>query len=305
MSPGTPRLAPYAVLAFGVVVVSTASILIRFAHLGGASSLTIAALRLAFATLVLTPYAWPRIRAEVSAAPNAVLAFPILSGVVLALHFATWITSLEFTSVASSAVLVTTNPIWVGLAAWLWLKEPLRPLAVAGIALGMAGGLAVFLADAAPGAVVGPDSLLGNVLALVGALAASAYLLIGRRIRDRLSLLAYIWIAYGVAAIVLLGVAATSGRALLGLPIMVYVLILALALGPQLIGHTTFNWAIRRLPAPTVAMAILGEPVGAAVLAWWLFDEAASPLQLTGFALLLGGIYLTARAESPVPAAPG
>ena len=75
-------------------------------------------------------------------------------------------------------------------------------------------------------------------------------------------------------------------------------LILALALGPQLIGHTTFNWAIRRLPAPTVAMAILGEPVGAALLAWWLFDEAASPLQLAGFALLLGGIYLTARAES-------
>lgn len=290
--------APYAVLAVGVVIVSTASILIRFAHLGGASSLTIAALRLTFATLVLTPYAWPRVRTEVTAAPSALLALPVVSGLVLALHFATWITSLEYTSVASSAVLVTTNPIWVGLAAWLWLKEPLRPLAIAGIALGMAGGLTVFVSDAGETAVAGSNTLLGNGLALVGALAASAYLLIGRRVRDRLSLLAYVWIAYGTAAVALLVVAAAAGRPLIGLPAMVYVLILALALGPQLIGHTTFNWAIRRLPAPTVAMAILGEPVGAALLAWWLFDETASTLQLAGFALLLAGIYLTARAES-------
>lgn len=287
---------PYAVLALGVVVVSTASILIRFAQAGGTPSLTIAALRLAFATAILTPYAWPRIRSELAAAPPKVIPLAALSGLFLAVHFASWISSLEYTSVASSAVLVTTNPIWVGLAAWLWLREPPTAAAAAGIALGVGGGVAVFVAGASGGG--GSDPALGNGLALVGAVTASAYLLTGRRLRGALSLLAYIWIAYGTAALVLVALALGSGQRLWGLPIAAYGLTLALAAGPQLIGHTTFNWALRRLPAPTVAMAILGEPIGAAILAWLLFAERSSGWQLAGFAVLLAGVFVTVHGES-------
>ncbi len=300
--PGAPAWLPHAVLAAGVLVVSTASILIRYAHQEGASSTAIAALRLAFATALLTPYAWPRARREIAVADRRAVLFAMGSGLVLAVHFATWISSLEYTSVAASAVLVTTNPIWVGLAAWLWMREPIGRRAILGIGLGMAGGLAVFLADA-NGASASPNAMLGNLLALVGALAASAYLLIGRRVRNHLSLTAYIWITYGSSAAALLLFAAVTQQTLLGLSWLAYGLLLALAAGPQLIGHTTFNWAVRRLPAPVVAMAILGEPVGAAVLAWLLFGESASPAQLAGFALLLAGIYMSARDEGERPAA--
>lgn len=286
-------------LAVGVCVVSTASILIRYAQQSGASSLTIATLRLAFATALLTPYAWPRTRRELRGADRRTIVLALVSGVVLAVHFATWISSLEYTSVASSAVLVTTNPIWVGLAAWLWLREPPTLLAAAGIALGVGGGLLVFTAEGSgSGGTPAPNAMAGNLLALTGALTASAYLLIGRQLRGTLSLTAYIWVAYGTAALVLFVTTILAGEPLLGLPAMVYVLTLLLAAGPQLIGHTTFNWALRRLPAPTVAMAILGEPVGAAILAWLLFGEDATPIQLAGFALLLAGVYITARSEA-------
>jgi drug/metabolite transporter (DMT)-like permease len=292
-----PRWQALAVLAAGVLVVSTASILIRYAHQGGAGSLAIAALRLVFATVILTPYALPRCRAESATLDRRTVVLVLASGAVLALHFATWITSLEHTSVAASAVLVTTNPIWVGLAAWLWLGEPPGRRGIVGIALGIAGGVAVFLAESGPG-TTSARPLLGNALALAGALAASAYLLIGRRVRKRISLTAYIWIAYASAAAVLLVVALASDQPLGGLPASTYGIIAALAVGPQLIGHTTVNWAIRQLPAPTVAMAILGEPIGAAILAWLLFGEAANALQLAGFALLLAGIHIAARADA-------
>jgi len=298
---GVPRWQALAVLAAGVLVVSTASILIRYAHQGGAGSLAIAALRLVFATVILTPYALPRCRAEIANLDRRTLGLALASGAVLALHFATWITSLEHTSVAASAVLVTTNPIWVGLAAWLWLGEPPGRRGVAGIALGIAGSLAVFLAESGAG-TTSARPLLGNGLALAGALAASAYLLIGRRVRARISLTGYIWIAYASAAVVLLAFALASDQPLGGLPASTYGLIAALAVGPQLIGHTTFNWAIRHLPAPTVAMAILGEPIGAAILAWLLFGETANALQLSGFALLLAGIHIAARGGNGDPA---
>jgi drug/metabolite transporter (DMT)-like permease len=295
-------LLPHLVLAAGVAVVSTASILIRYALDEGAGSAAIAALRLVFATVLLTPFALARCGREIAALDRGTLGLALASGVVLAVHFATWIASLAHTSVAASAVLVTTNPIWVGLAAWLVLGEPVGRRGAIGIGLGMAGAIAVFLADG--GGASGASNALGNSLALAGALAASGYLLIGRGVRARLSLTAYIWLVYGAAALTLTAFALVEGSALTGLSWLAYGCILAMAAGPQLIGHTTFNWAVRRLPAPTVAMAILGEPVGAALLAWLLFDETASPGQLAGFGLLLAGIYATSRAEAG-PQSPG
>lgn len=280
----------------GVLVVSTASILIRYAQAEGAPSIAIAALRLAFATLLLTPFAWPQVRNAAPVLERKDRLLAVSAGLALGIHFASWISSLEYTSVASSAVLVTTNPVWVGFASVIFLRERLLPLAWFGIALSLIGGIAVFLAQHETG-VSAPNPMLGNSLALLGAVAASAYLLIGRRLRNRLPLLAYVWLVYGIAAGLLLLACLAAQVQFTALSIMALLFILGLAVGPQLLGHTAFNYAIRRVSAPLVAMAILGEPVGSAILAWILFDERVNAMQLIGFALLLTGIFAAAVAE--------
>lgn len=290
-----PRALVYAVLAASVAVVSTASILIRFAQGQGVPSLAIAALRLAIAVGLLTPLALPGLRRELPRLTGRDLGLAAASGAVLALHFAAWITSLEHTSVASSAALVTTNPVWVGIASWLLLRERLRPAVVAGIVLGLVGS-GLILASAPAHGAAAPRPLLGNTLALAGALAASAYLLIGRGLRARLSLLSYVWIAYGIAAVLLCCAASWTGALAFSPTAAALAALVALAAGPQLLGHTGVNWAVRHAPTTVVALAILGEPLGAALLAWALFGESFTALQLAGFAVLLCGIFLAARA---------
>ena len=291
------RALPFLILGFGVVVVSFAAILIRFAHAEGASSLAIAAVRLAVAALVLAPFAWLRAGGEMLHLHRRELGLCILSGALLAMHFWAWITSLEHTSVASSTALVTTNPLWVALVSAIFLRERPGGAAIAGILLTLAGSVLVFAADASRAS--SPDSapMLGNMLALAGAMSASGYLLVGRAVRARLSLTAYIWLAYSTAAVLLLAAAMATGVSLMSLPAPAWMFMVALALGPQLIGHTTFNWALRRLTATFVAVAILGEPVGAAILAWLFFKEGFTALQFIGFVLLLAGIFVAARDE--------
>ena len=244
------RSAPFVVLGIGVAIVSTASILIRYAQADGASSALIAAGRLSLAALLMAPLALSRAGPELLRLRRKDLLLCATSGLLLGAHFWTWTASLEYTSVANSTVLVTTNPVWVALlSAWL-LKEKPRRVQLIGVSLTLAGTLLIFLAENAHGTPTSAP-LLGNSLALLGALAASGYLLIA-----------------------------------------------ALALGPQLLGHTSFNWALRRLSATFVALSILGEPIGSALLAWWLLDEGFVGLQLAGFAALLGGILVAARAEN-------
>ncbi len=291
------RGAPFFVLGVGVAIVSTASILIRFAQAEGASSAIIAAGRLAIAALLMTPYALSRAGPELLRITRKDALLCAASGLLLAVHFWTWIASLEHTSVANSTVLVTTNPIWVALlSAWL-LREKPRRVQIIGIALTLIGALLIFMADNThSGAASAPA--LGNSLALLGALAASGYLLIGRGLRSNLSLLAYVWLAYSFAAFALIIAALAGGESFVGVSSYAWLLIAALALGPQLLGHTSFNWALRRLSATFVALSILGEPIGSALLAWWLLDESFVALQLAGFIALLMGIFVAARAES-------
>lgn len=292
------RILPFLVLGVGVAVVSFAAILIRFAHAEGASSLTIAAVRLGLAAALLAPFAWLRHGAEILRLGKRELALCVLSGVFLALHFWTWITSLEYTSIASSTALVTTNPLWVGLASALLLRERPGRAALAGIALTIAGSLLIFAADAGPASSgTGKAPLLGKTLALVGALSASGYLLVGRALRAKISLIAYVWLAYAVAAVLLIGGLLASGIAVTHLPAPAWGYMALLAIGPQLVGHTAFNWALRRLTATFVAVSILGEPIGSALLAILLFGESFSALQLGGFLMLLAGIFVAARGE--------
>lgn len=286
----------YAALGLGVIIISSSSIMTRYAQAAGVSSLSIAAIRLALASVMLTPFAFARSSREIRALSRRDLLLGIASGSLLAAHFATWISSLAYTSVASSTALVTTNPIWIAAASVLFFHERIRKGLIAAIGFALCGSVLIFLAQGGSGSAQ-PDPPLGNTLALIGSLAVSGYLLIGRALRRRLSLLAYVWLVYTSAAIALVVVALVAQEPLWGFSATAWAFLLALALGPQLMGHTVFNWALKRVSATLIALAILGEPIGSAILALMLFDEGFSRLQITGFVLLLGGIYLGARSE--------
>jgi drug/metabolite transporter (DMT)-like permease len=282
----------YLGVGVGVATVSTAATLIRLA-LAEVDVLTIAVWRLALATLVLAPLALATRRVELRALARREWGYIVGSGLLLALHFATWIASLGRTSVAASVLLVTTNPVFVGLASHLLLHERLSRGLIAALVVAMVGGVLIGLRD------LGYSShrLWGDVLALVGAVAAAGYFLIGRRLRARLSLLAYVFPVYGVAALVLLITALLSGSLALPRRPETRLWLLLLALGPQLVGHSSLNWALRYLSATYVTVAILGEPIGAVLLAWWVLGERPSIWAVIGGTLILTGIVIASRAE--------
>lgn len=287
----------YAVLAAGVLIVSTASILIRWAQAEGVPSLAIAAWRLALAALVLAPLVWFKARTEIAALPRTRLGLALASGVFLALHFASWIASLEYTSVASSVALVTTNPVWIALFSLLVLGERIPALRLAAVVLALAGSGVILWADSGSASATAPKPALGNTLALIGSLTVCGYLLIGQKLRAGMSLIAYIGLVYTCAALCLMAAALASGTALSGYSTVAWACLAGMALGPQLMGHGAFNYALKHVTPTTIALTVLGEPVGSALLAWLLFGEAVSAVKLAGMALLLGGIFLAARSE--------
>ena len=289
---------PYVVLGAAVLVVSSAAIMIRVAQAEGVNSIAIAAWRLTIAAALLWPLAWAKASKEIAALQKPDWLLGIAAGFFLALHFAAWISSLAYTSVASSVALVATNPIWIAMVSWLIFREKLGGWLVLGIAAAVAGSALIFLSDA--NLVTGSGSsnpLLGNGLAVVGSLTVCGYLLIGRRLRKTMSLLSYIWLVYSSAAIALMIAAIAAGATLMGFSAKAWVCLFALALGPQLLGHSAFNWALKHVSATFIALVILGEPIGSALLAWLIFGERFAPLQLAGFSMLLAGIYLASRGE--------
>jgi len=296
ITPGA-HLRPYLALAVGLLAVSTAAIFIRLAQDEGAPSLVVAAVRLSVAALVLTPVVLRGHRAELRAVPRGELGWMLLSGGVLGLHFATWITSLEYTAVVNSVTLVTTAPLWVALLAPIMLHERLDRATVFGLGLAVGGGLLVGLSGASGDPPTRQDPALGNSLALVGAWAAALYFVIGRRVRARLGVMVYIWLVYSVAAVVLIGAALAAGQRLGGLPATAYLWMLLLGLVPQLVGHSSFNYALGYLPAVYVGLIVLGEPIGSGILAMIFLDEWPVLLQLAGSALILVGIGVASRRE--------
>lgn len=280
----------------GVIAVSTASILVRFAQQSGASSLAIATLRLTIASLVLLPFALVRCREEFRAISGRDLIAAMISGAFLGGHFATWILSLEFTSVVSSIMLVSLAPLFVALASAVFLKEALTRLLILGMLTATAGGMLIGLADNS-GVASGQNAALGNALALTGAVCMAPYLIIGRALRSKFTLLAYITLVYGAAALALwLTLLLTRAPLSIGAPATL-VWIALLALMPQLIGHTSFNWSVRRLPAAYATIPALGEPIGSTILAMLILGETVQPLTLLGATLALAGIALMSASK--------
>lgn len=279
-------------LSAGVIAISTSSILVRLAYQAAQESsaplsLIFSALRVTAASLILLP-AWRRVK-PARLEPGALL-LAGLAGVFLGVHFATFISSLAFTSIAASTALVNTNPVWVALLSWWWLAERPSRVTILGIIIALAGGTMIAVGDSG-GATAGSRPLLGDVLAILGALTASVYFLLGRAAQRRgLGIGAYAAVAYSAAALVLLPLPLLAGRGYTGLPIEVYGLVLLMALIPQLVGHTSFNWAIRHISPTVVAVVFLFEPVGSSLLGYWLFAEIPGLLVIGGAAVLLVGV---------------
>ncbi len=278
-------------LVLGVFAVSWAAIFIRLAE---APALSVAAYRLGLSAVPVGALALARRRAELARLRRGEWLLLGGSGAALALHFATWIASLGRTTVASSVALVTTQPIWVALFSALVLREPISRQGVVAVLVATAGGITIAGADI----TLSGEALLGDVLALVGALCAAVYFVVGRRVRPAMSLAGYIGVVYSVAAVLLL-LAAVGARAPLGgFSARTWTMLALLALVPQLLGHSALNWALRYLSAPFVSVTILGEPVISTLLAIPILGEWPGPVRLLGGAVTLAGVYLAVREEA-------
>lgn len=287
-----PPIPPPLGLLLGVLAASTASPLIRLAQQETAS-LAVAAWRMLLAALLLAPFALTACRAELCSMTRREWVLALTSGFFLALHFATWISSLALTSVAVSVVLVATSPLWVGLISHLFLGERLTRHQGLGLAVALAGSAVIGFGDAGQGT----HRLVGDGLALAGALSAAGYFLIGRRLRARLSLVGYVFPVYSTAAIVLLMAAGLAGAPMAGYAPTTWLWLLLLALGPQILGHSSLNWALRHVSATFVTLATLGEPIGSTLLAWLILREAPTWAAVLGGGLILVGIVVAGRGE--------
>lgn len=288
-------LPPGIVLATAVLAVSWAGPLVRFSD---APALAISLWRLILSVALLAAIVAVRgTGGEILTLDRRERALALLGGACLAAHFWTWIASLSLTSVASSVVLVNTQPIWVVALSALVLRElPVRRQAI-GIGVAMAGALIIGWGDFHRGSA----PLLGDALALAGAVFVAAYYVIGRRLRQRLDIWNYALVIYGVAAVILLGVVIVHpGVSAIGYQRSDWLVFVALAVGPMLIGHTGVNYALRYVPAYVANLAILGEPVGATLIAWALpgIREVPGPQTIAGGVVLLAGIAIGATAGS-------
>ncbi|MFP4420734.1 MAG: DMT family transporter [Desulfococcaceae bacterium] len=287
-----PPFPPVLALGLGVCAVSTGAIFARMA--GEAPSLVIAAYRVGLAALLLAPPAFWKARAELRALGRRDLAMAGLAGFFLALHFATWISSLDYTSVTNSVVLVNTNPLWVGLLTPLITRERIGRTAKISIGISVAGGAVIGYGDIA----TGPSALWGDILALMGSVCAAVYILLGRSLRPKLSLIAYITVCYGAAAVILWTLVLALGLPFLGFRGDTVAAFWAMALIPQLVGHTSYNWSLKWFSASVIAVSLLGEPVGATILAWILFGEALTWAKAVGGGLILLAIFMATRQKA-------
>lgn len=279
------------ILSIGVIAISIASIWIKKCT---APALVIAFYRLSIASVFYLGLSYTRVstRLKRKRIPHKFLM--ILSGIFLALHFASWITSLRYTSVASSVVLVQTSPIFVALGSYLLLKERMNWRLFLGITITLCGALIIGTNDAS----LEGSQLLGNALAVVGALCAAGYLIIGRRVRSNMETITYVAIVYSAAAITILLLVWIKQHSLINFNAETFFYLIGIAIGPQIIGHTSQNWALKYLSATSVAVVALGEPIGATILAVFLLGEQPSLLKIAGAVIILAGVAFTLYAEN-------
>lgn len=287
-----PVVNPYLAILAGVVAVSFSALFVR---LSSAPPLITAAYRLLFTFLLVAPYTLIRHRRELFAMKPRELLFAGVSGVFLALHFATWFTSLNYTTIASSVVIVTTQPVFVVIGSWIFFRERISRLGVIGGCLALCGSFIIGAGDFR----LGMEAFYGDLLALLAAILVSGYMIIGRKIRSNVSLSAYTFVVYGSAAATLVLTGLVSSLPFAPYAPKEWLLFFALALVCTVGGHTIFNWVIRYVPASTVAVSILGESLGAIVWGALFLGEYPGVRQILGGGIIFAGLYLFARGSAP------
>ena len=273
-------------LAIGILAVSTSAPLVHFAE--PAPPLLVASVRVTLAAIVLLAVSARGLRAVFLLTVREKL-FIVGSGILLAAHYAVWIASLYYTSTAASVALVATQPVFAGLMAWIFLGEGIARREVIGIAIA-AIGCGLLAGGDLTGA--GRDALIGDGLALAGAVTAAGYFIVGRRLRDAVPLGAYLAVVNAIAAILLVATAAVADTPLRGFGAEEYTAMGLCALIPSLIGHSLLNWTVRRVRVHLVALAILGEPIGASALSWLFFQEVPPSHAVLGGGVILAGIAI-------------
>lgn len=281
---------PIIILAIGILGVSTGAI---FARLADAPALVTAAYRLGLASLILIPLAIWKSRGELRSLTVEDFRLAITSGFFLALHFASWISSLDYTAIANSVVLVNTIPLWVGLFTPLITRDRMTKATLVSILVSVIGGIIIGYGDFATAG----SALLGDFLAVIGAICAAFYLLLGRRLRPKLSLLSYVAICYGSAALFLWIAVFALGLPVSGYSTQTFSAFWAMALVSQIIGHSSYNWALKWFSTGFVAVALLGEPIGSTIMAYLIFDEGLTWLKFIGGLFILSAIYIAASGE--------
>jgi drug/metabolite transporter (DMT)-like permease len=282
---------PYVTLVLAVLLVSVGAILVRLAQ---APPLAVSFYRMSIASALLLPFAWGDARRSWPLLGARQRLLLLAAGVALALHFATWIASLSHTSVAASVLLVNTAPLFAIVMSRVFLGER-PPVAVqVAIPIAMAGAALIALGERASS----PASLFGNLLAVAGAVTLATYQVIGRGLRAALPLNAYMLAVWGTSVFALAAMMAAFGTRFGNYPLRTWLAFTALALVPTLGGHGLANRALRSLPAPTVGLFLLGEPVIASLLALLIFGEAPGPTTLVGGAVVMAALALVLSRRS-------
>ncbi|MCT9096419.1 DMT family transporter [Haloarchaeobius sp. HME9146] len=284
----TDDVPPWVALVVAVLAVSTSAPLVRLSE---APSTVKALYRVAFMTAIVAPLALRRGSGDFQRIGRKDLGVAMVAGIALAGHFALWFVSLDLTTIAASATLVQTQPLFVALGGWALLDERVTTKTVVGILVAVLGASLMGLDAASSTTASAP--LLGNVLAVLAAAMASGYVLAGRSLRQRIRVFPYVTVVYAACTVVLLGVVLVQGHPLLGYELREWVLFAAMAVGPGIFGHTVVNWVLERVESWVVSVSLLGEPVGSALLALALFSEIPGLLTLAGGAVVLAGIGVT------------
>ena len=276
---------PYLAIIVGVIAISFSAILVRYSE---ASAGVIAFYRMLISSILLLPIFFKGPVKELSQINKKDWFLCIVAGIFLAYHFIFWFESLQYTSVANSTVLVTMQPIFAFLGSYFLFKERVSFGCVVSIMIAIAGGILISASDFSNS----KSALFGDLLAIIACAMVTAYFLIGQLVRKRIGLTAYTFIVYGISAIVLLVYVLGSGQELFRYPKEEWFIFLLLAIIPTLLGHSLFNWAIEWVSTTKISMAILFEPVGAALLAYYFFKESLSVMQIGGASLVLAGLSL-------------
>ncbi len=267
--------------------------------------MAVAAWRTSLAVIFLLPFAWRHSSGFFKELDRRDLAFIILSGVCLGLHFTAWIQSLYLTSVASASTLVSSNPLFIAALGFVFLKERLSRTTFIAIAAAVGGAVLIGISDVPDENLNITNPRLGNILAAAAAMFVSVYLILGRVIRKKMDWLRYVFAIYTVTAITVVCMALFTKTPLLGNSPKLYALFALMALGPQIIGHGSLNYALRYFTPAFLALLSLSEPVGGSILAFWIFDEVPQPLALVGMAIILLAIAASILADRKVvPVAP-